>query len=43
MEIKNMATPIDLANDELLVKLATTSLNSKVQSKSLNRHRLKKF
>ncbi|GMT16735.1 hypothetical protein PFISCL1PPCAC_8032, partial [Pristionchus fissidentatus] len=30
--LQNMATPIDLANDELLVKLATTSLNSKVVS-----------
>ncbi|KAE9415266.1 hypothetical protein Angca_003613 [Angiostrongylus cantonensis] len=30
--LENMSTHVDLANDELLVKMATTSLNSKVVS-----------
>ncbi|KAJ1363762.1 T-complex protein 1 subunit delta [Parelaphostrongylus tenuis] len=30
--LENMSTRVDLANDELLVKMATTSLNSKVVS-----------
>lgn len=34
--LKAMATPVDLANDDELVKLATTSLNSKVSFTHVN-------